>query len=108
MSDDEAANRSFPIRWDAVDELFADYEANLELMKESGTYDPSDQPELKEGDREFFEALLQNSVAKKAFPSALENIFDEELDAYLSGGIDGKALGERLKNRFWLYLEEQK
>lgn len=91
-----------------MDAMFENYKEAIEDSKVVGMYNPNEMPELEEGDREFFEELLSNSVPKKSFPIALKKMFDEEIDNYLKGEIDGKALAEHLKSRTWLYLEEQK
>lgn len=108
LSEQETSSRDFPLRWNELDAMFENYKEAIEDSKVVGTYNPNEMPELEEGDREFFEELLSNSVPKKSFPIALKKMFDEEIDNYLKGEIDGKALAEHLKSRTWLYLEEQK
>jgi hypothetical protein len=108
LSDQEATDRALPLRWSEVDGIFENYGEAIEDSKVVGTYNPNEMPELEEGDREFFLELLANSMPKKSFPMALKRMFNEEIDNYLNGEIDGKVLAEHLKNRTWLYLEEQK
>lgn len=98
----------FPIRKDVWQDRLDSYAETAESLKLTEGYDPNYMPDLEETDIQFLEEILENAVPQKKFPTALENIFAEELDAYLSGGIDGKVLSERLKSRVWLYLEEGK
>ncbi len=57
-------------------------------------------------DGALFDELLRNSIVQKNYPSGLQHIFDEELEAYLRGEIGGKILEDHLKSRVWLYLHE--
>lgn len=57
-------------------------------------------------DVQFLEELIKNSIVQKTFPTSLQNVFDEELGAFLRGTIDGKALSDHLRSRVGLYLEE--
>lgn len=100
---------NFSVRKDMLELQFEDYQRQVDFKKEIGTYDPSFAPELDEkADAEFFEELIRNSKIQKPFSSGAECIFDEEFGAYLNGEIDGKMLGDHLKNRLWIYLEENK
>ncbi len=57
-------------------------------------------------DGALFDELLRNSIVQKNYPSGLQHIFDEEVEAYLRGEIGGKILEDHLKSRVWLYLHE--
>lgn len=52
--------------------------------------------------------LLEQAEPKQYMPRELSNIFNEELDDYLSGNITEDMLIEYLENRVELYLSEQK
>lgn len=98
-----------PIRKDVLESRYKRYQDTVNNDKETGNYNPDNQPELDwDKDIQFLEGLIQNSVAKKEFPAGLQRIFDEEFGDYLDGRIDGKMLDNHLKNRVGLYLKENK
>jgi len=99
----------FPVRRDVFDARLRNYEATVETMKLSGSYDPNYMPELdRDKDVAFLNDLIDNGIVQKSFPVGLQKVFDEEFGDYLAGRIDGKALDNHLKSRVWLYLEESK
>lgn len=102
-------NMTFSVRKDVMEQQFKEYERNVAVMKEIGTYDPDYAPELDwDGDVNFFEEMIRRSTVRKKFPTGLQKVFDEEVGDYLAGRIDGRALDDHLKNRVWLYLEESR
>lgn len=109
LSKEVVASSSFlPVRKDVLEEQFKDYQEMVERSIKDGTYQP-DLPVLDwDKDVGFLEDLIKNGTVQRSFPPGLQRIFDEEIDAYLSGGIDGKVLDDHLRSRVWLYLEEQK
>ena len=102
-------NNNLSVRRDVLEYQFHQYEHDVEMMKELGTYDAAFAPELDwEKDEEFYWSLIRNGKVKRPFSAGAEKIFDEEFGEYLDGRIDGKTLDDHLKNRVWLYLEEAK
>ena len=102
-------NNNLSVRRDVLEYQFHQYEHDVEMMKELGTYDAAFAPELDwEKDEEFYWSLIRNGKVKRPFSAGAEKIFDEEFGEYLDGRIDGKTLDDHLKNRVWLYLQEQK
>ena len=100
------------VRKDVMEEDFREYEEQVELAKSLDAYtpyDPDKWPELDwEADTKFLYDMIENSVTEKQFPTGLQQVFDEEFGEYLAGRINSKTLGEHLKSRVWLYLEESK
>lgn len=109
LSQEVVASSSFlPVRKDVLEKKFKDYQEMVERNVKDGT----DQPNMPmlDWDRDvgFLEDLIKNGTVQRSFPPSLQRIFDEEIEAYLNGGIDGKVLDDHLRSRVWLYLEEQK
>ena len=103
----ESSGGFIPIRKDVLENQYRRYQDTVDGAKATGTYNPNNQPELDwDRDVRFLEELIQNSVAKKKYPTGLQQVFDEELGDYLDGRIDGKALDDHLKNRVNLWLKE--
>ena len=112
MQDD----RYFKVRKDALEQQLRNYDngnnrikEEKELMKEWGLNPNtlSTNPDLLwDKDVEFLEGLIRNSIPGKAFPTGLQTVFDEEFGEYLDGKISGSALDDHLRNRVWLYLQE--
>lgn len=98
-----------PVRKDVFEEQINSYERTAKSAAEDGTPNASFMPVLdREADLPFLYGLIENGVVRKSFPTGLQSVFDEEFGDYLAGRIDGAALSEHLRNRTWLYLEEQK
>ena len=102
-------NPNLSVRKDVLEYQFSEYERNAAVLRESGKYGEDFAPELDlEADEKFLKGLLQSSKVKRALPSEIGKVFDEEFGEYLDGRIDGKTLDDHLKNRVWLYLQEAK
>lgn len=97
----------YSVRKDILEEQFENYSNVKAAYGDYGINDMILELDIKK-DKEFFEKLLRNSAVQKHFPAGLQVVFDEEINDYLSGQIDEKALSDHLKNRVWLYLEETK
>ena len=103
------SNGYIPVRMDALEDKFDQYENTLSTLAEGGGAAKYGMPELdREKDLSFLSDLIDNGTVKKSFPKSLQKVFDEELEDYLAGRIDGKALGNHLSSRVWLYLEESR
>lgn len=99
----------FPVRKDVLEEAIELYKNSVASMKEAGTYNPDFMPELdEEKDIAFLMELIHGGILKKDLPTGLQQVFDEELDAYLEGGISTKMLADHLRSRVGLYLQEMK
>ena len=105
----ELMNGGLSVRRDALECQLKEYESEISVRKEMGIYDPEFMPELEwDADVAFYWELINGAEVKKPFSIGLQHVFDEEFGEYLDGRIDGKTLDDHLKNRVWLYLQEQK
>ncbi|MCR4599239.1 MAG: ABC transporter substrate-binding protein [Acetatifactor sp.] len=96
----------FSVRKDVLEEQFDYYES---ITSDDVPMTQNDAPKLeREKDRALFEEILQNSMIDKSFPTGLQQVFNQEVGDYLAGRINGETLGEHLRSRTHLYLEEQK
>ena len=105
----EASTFNLPVRKDVLEGKFMSYQEMVERDKEYGAERSDLFPELDwDKDVKFLYDMIEKGIVQEPFPAGLQSVFDEELGDYLAGRIDGKMLSEHLKNRTWLYLEEQK
>lgn len=105
--DHGATSTWFSVRKDALKDEFDRYDRQVAAFQAEGRADYL--PELnREKEEKLFVELLRDGTVRKSFPSGLENVFIEEFQDYLNGTINGETLYEQLRNRTWLFLEEQK
>ena len=110
----------FPIRKDVLEKKFQEYDESAAIGSIQEKWGKVSEEEYRQlqieateeykqkglKDREFFWELLRKAKVRKSFPTALENVYLEELEDYMAGRIDEKMVSEHLQKRFRLYLEE--